>query len=1143
MMRKLITLLLFCPVLAMAQKPFINSISPTHAEVGQTVTISGSNLNNVNEVFFGGVSVAPSFTSANRVTVVVPGGATHGSIIIQTSDNYTVASSEQFLLSFSGSDITSYDDEFLVSTGLTDAYDICMCDLSGDGKNDLAIAHNANSGNEVTVYLNNTTGTSAFGPGDFAKSQNINAANNNTGTLAITCGDLNHDGAPELIFSSNGTTSPGDVFIYQNDGGGTMSFADDFKLPAGSSGNRGARKVRIADIDDDGNPDVIIGNSSDGTIHIYRGNGDLTFNAVDEISVTGTINTSSLNISDFNNDGKQDIVSLPFRESNEVISILKNTSQPGNISFSQQTGITASAQRINVETADFDGDGLIDIATTNQQLQRVTVYRNTTSGSDITFATGINVDISGGGAWGIDIGDMNGDGSPDLIVGSTSTIDDLFVIENTSTSGTISFAPPTAIPTTNTNQNVVVGDLNGDARPDIAFTHNIQLGNPGNLGIFLNRNCVQPVITPSNLEFCNGDQFRLFATKTQGSFDYDWQITSGTGTVDNDNGDNADITITSGPATVEVTITHDNGETYECALSGSANFTITGGSPPDPPAFDAGASDGVCVGDPYSIAISDPGLDESYDEFEWTKPDGSTQIITPGSPTTTSSLDIASATLADAGIYTVRGRLSGGCYSEISSNFNLEVNQSPTLEIINDDLDSFCAGISPGVTLSVPDYRSDGFTYEWLLNGSNFAGDVSQIQTNQEGNYTVEVTDDNTLCITETATYSIDAIALPTSVANGPTETCVGIETAFTSASTGEGGFTLQYEWVVNNGSSDIHTATSQNLDFTFPSTGSYTVTLNTSYPDTEVYAGGGGSLCESSDVVNVTVSEEPVITFDVTDGLEKCPSDIIQVALTSPSSGTIDTYEWAVVDMATTDTVSTASTATVDASTPQGINGVWVISRITTTIGCQVQDTVTIQNFSDSNLAIEEGLDALNANRDTLVDGTTYPLIELTDANFTELNASGGTNYGWITDSGASDNFDNPGGGTTTFFPSQPLTLVTLSGTDGNNCDETYTVAVFLDNFRPRKTFSPNGDGMNDCWEILNIGSFGNDQDCKVFIFDSRGRTIRTIESSSFDDPNDNCVWDGNFNNSPVPEGVYYFVMKCEGSNTSKSGSILLAR
>ena len=126
----------------------------------------------------------------------------------------------------------------------------------------------------------------------------------------------------------------------------------------------------------------------------------------------------------------------------------------------------------------------------------------------------------------------------------------------------------------------------------------------------------------------------------------------------------------------------------------------------------------------------------------------------------------------------------------------------------------------------------------------------------------------------------------------------------------------------------------------------------------------------------------------------------------------------------------------------------------------------------------------------------------------------------------------------TVTVFPNQPSTIVTLFGTDDNGCAVSSQIEIILDNLRPKRTFSPNGDGLNDCWEILN-SSQDNTVGCKVYVFDARGRNI-FVGDAPFEN---NCVWDGNFNGTIVPEGIYYFVLKCDNDLTSKSGSILLAR
>lgn len=1122
MMRKILSIILFVPLMAMAQKPFINSISPTNVEFGETVTITGSNLSGSPRVFFGAVEAASvNVISSGLIEAIVPAGATKSSITV-LNNSLMAQSSQQFFISFQGSDISNYDSEYDdISTTEQAASDICMCDLNSDGKNDIVIVHNVqstnDSQNEVTIFLNNTTGTDAFvSPTDFQLNQTLNNSINQSGFSSVACGDVDNDGDNDLVFTSNLGTNPRDIYVYSNNGAATFTERDDtsLSLPATAGGDqRIPRSIQISDMDRDGLSDLVVGNNTDNTFHIFKNSGSFNFDNPVEISANNEP-TGILDVVDFDNDGNLDVVTLTFRVSNTGIHFFKNNSSINNFNFEYQETVSNGGQNSDIISGDVNNDGLIDIVVASRNTGLISIFENQSTSGQINFGTSNNVSTSGTAASGVTLADLNGDGQLDIA--SSNATGGIYIFENTTT-GSISFDTEEIQTTNSTTQFIVSGDLNGDAKPDLAYTQSVQTSEVGNLAIILNRNCVVPQLSPGPSDggvFCsNPETFTLTATASPGAT-YDWTVTGNTNA-----GGNSFSTGTTNSATfdlasnatttIQVTITQDG----TCSAQADTEVFTIAASVTGNPTINISQAGVLCAGD--NVTLSTPG---TYDNYFWTLPDGSIQ--------TSSTVQFNPVTTANAGTYNLRVQNSGSCSSSEVS-IDLEVSDPPLLEIINNNLDNFCAGTN--ISLEVPDFRSDGFTYEWQLNNTDFgAGSVASISTNQGGNYTVEVTDINT-CVTETANYTVNSIALPTSIANGPTETCVDFLTSFTSASTGSGGFTLEYEWVVEDATNAIiQTATSQDFDFTFPATGTYDVILNTNYANSEVYAGPGASdICVASDVITVTVSDAPSISFNIANRTQKCQAETINVNLTGPASGTISSYAWSIRNAAANpnDTILSANFSTsadIDLDIPIGVDSAYAIVSIATTIGCNVIDSVLVRNFPS------------NADISSLDVDASNDEITLDEDNFVRLTAVGLTNVNWE----PTDIFDNPNAIDVTAFPDQPSTTIIVTGTDDNNCTVSSQLTLTLDNLRPKRTFSPNGDGLNDCWEILN-SSQPNTEGCKIYVFDARGRNIK-VADAPFEN---NCVWDGNFNGSPVPEGVYYYVLKCDDSQMSKSGSILLAR
>jgi hypothetical protein len=127
------------------------------------------------------------------------------------------------------------------------------------------------------------------------------------------------------------------------------------------------------------------------------------------------------------------------------------------VSYPTGAGPTAIA------LGDLDGDGKPDLAIANRSAANVSVLVNSGSG---TFASPINYP-AGASPSSIALGDLDGDGRPDLAVGNNFSRTVSVLING----GAGSFAAPVDYPSSNGPFSVVIGDLNGDGRSDIAVAN------------------------------------------------------------------------------------------------------------------------------------------------------------------------------------------------------------------------------------------------------------------------------------------------------------------------------------------------------------------------------------------------------------------------------------------------------------------------------------------------------------------------------------------------------------------------------------------------------------------------------------------------------------------------------------------------
>jgi gliding motility-associated-like protein len=82
-------------------------------------------------------------------------------------------------------------------------------------------------------------------------------------------------------------------------------------------------------------------------------------------------------------------------------------------------------------------------------------------------------------------------------------------------------------------------------------------------------------------------------------------------------------------------------------------------------------------------------------------------------------------------------------------------------------------------------------------------------------------------------------------------------------------------------------------------------------------------------------------------------------------------------------------------------------------------------------------------------------------------------------------------------------------------------------------KIFSPDGNGIDDYWEIDNLDMISG---CQLTIFNRFG--LKVYESNNYQNE-----WGGTFNGSSLPDGDYYFIIKCGDGSDDTSGGIRIIR
>ncbi|WP_341735371.1 FG-GAP-like repeat-containing protein [Microcoleus sp. CAWBG640] len=340
---------------------------------------------------------------------------------------------------------------------------VSIGDFNGDGKPDLAVA-NLNS-NTASILLN-TTATGATTP-TFATQV---AFPTGTNPASASIGDINGDGKPDLAVGNNSSK----VSILLNTtatGATTPTFAPQVTFPTGD-----ARSVSISDINGDGKPDLAVANFNSGNVSILLNTtptNATTPTFATKVNFTTGSGPVFVSIGDINGDGKPDLAVANFYSSNA--SILLNTTATGATTptFATQVTFATGDAPESVSIGDINGDGKPDLAVANRSDYSASILLNTTAtgATTPTFATQVDFP-TGNRPLFVSIGDINGDGKPDLAVANNGDSTASILLNTTATGATIpTFATKVDFTTGRGPESVSIGDINGDGKPDLAVAN------------------------------------------------------------------------------------------------------------------------------------------------------------------------------------------------------------------------------------------------------------------------------------------------------------------------------------------------------------------------------------------------------------------------------------------------------------------------------------------------------------------------------------------------------------------------------------------------------------------------------------------------------------------------------------------------
>jgi FG-GAP-like repeat/Putative Ig domain len=444
--------------------PFVNQpLVPTAVSPGNpdfTLKVDGTGFVSGAIVNFNRMPLTTTFVDTEHLTASVPAAAVAsagtstvtvanpGISAVQSNVNYFQVAAPQATVNFAPAANSPLQ--------ISEPNGVSAGDFNEDGKMDLVIT----SAIRVYVFLGKGDGTfaaTADSPMPVPSPPYDDFASPYVGN--ITVGDFNNSG--HLGFAlDEGVNEAAVILLGKGDGTFVFSSAEfAYTLGQPISG------MQAADFNADGNLDLVITNQISGVSPVVLGYGKGAFNTAGTLYASGF--PQGVAVGDFNADGKLDAVVASGGTTIYPGSGLAVSLGNGDGTFTQGSGspIFLGSYLSAIVTADFNGDGKLDLAVTDSNGKAVIILLGNGDG---TFGAPTTIPV-GNGPVAMVAADFNNDGKLDLAVADSADGTITLLLGNGDGTFTQASGSPYAV--AGTPYQFVAADFNGDGKLDLAVTN------------------------------------------------------------------------------------------------------------------------------------------------------------------------------------------------------------------------------------------------------------------------------------------------------------------------------------------------------------------------------------------------------------------------------------------------------------------------------------------------------------------------------------------------------------------------------------------------------------------------------------------------------------------------------------------------